>query len=92
MEVQPLVPVKASAIIGEHLKDAYYWGVEQDVVVMFVDLRNFTGITESQLAYDVVVGLPHVVDGGHLGAVVATEQDQRIFPETQLIDFFDQCP
>ena len=40
----------------------------------------------------VIVGLPHVVDGGHLGAVVATEQDHRVFPETQLIDFFDQCP
>ncbi|MEM5583182.1 adenylate/guanylate cyclase domain-containing protein [Roseibium sp. AS2] len=54
LTVQPLVPVKASSAAGEHLKDAYYWGVEQDVVVMFVDLRNFTGITESQLAYDVV--------------------------------------
>nr|MEC9418549.1 adenylate/guanylate cyclase domain-containing protein [Pseudomonadota bacterium] len=62
VEVQPLVPVKASAIIGEHLKDAYYWGVEQDVVVMFVDLRNFTGITESQLAYDVVYLLNSYLD------------------------------
>lgn len=62
VEVQPLVPVKASAILSEHLKDAYYWGVEQDVVVMFVDLRNFTGITESQLAYDVVYLLNSYLD------------------------------
>jgi len=54
ISVQPLVPVKAGSATGDHLKDAYYWGVEQDVVVMFVDLRNFTSITESQLAYDVV--------------------------------------
>ncbi|MEM8703967.1 MAG: adenylate/guanylate cyclase domain-containing protein [Pseudomonadota bacterium] len=54
LEVLPLVPVKAKAETTENLKDAYYWGVEQDVVVMFVDLRNFTKITESQLAYDVV--------------------------------------
>lgn len=54
LEVQPLVPVKASATTRESVKDAYYWGVEQDVVVMFVDLRNFTKITEAQLAYDVV--------------------------------------
>ncbi|MEP6220422.1 adenylate/guanylate cyclase domain-containing protein, partial [Marinobacter sp.] len=54
IEVQPLVPVKVGMAGLEHLKDAYHWGVEQDVVVMFVDLRNFTGITESQLAYDVV--------------------------------------
>ncbi|CTQ56865.1 Adenylate cyclase 1 [Roseibium album] len=54
IHVQPLVPVKASATTKENVKDAYYWGVEQDVVVMFVDLRNFTKITEAQLAYDVV--------------------------------------
>jgi adenylate cyclase len=54
ISVQPLVAVKAESAASEHIKDAYYWGVEQDVVVMFVDLRNFTGITESQLAYDVV--------------------------------------
>jgi len=54
IEVQPLVPVKASAGSSQHLQDAYFWGVEQDVAVMFVDLRNFTSITESQLAYDVV--------------------------------------
>ena len=54
LEIQPLVAVKANTTTSEHLKDAYHWGVEKDVVVMFVDLRNFTGITEAQLAYDVV--------------------------------------
>jgi len=54
MKIQPLVPVKAGPETSSHLQDAYYWGVEQDIAVMFVDLRNFTSITESQLAYDVV--------------------------------------
>ncbi|WP_209017501.1 adenylate/guanylate cyclase domain-containing protein [Roseibium aggregatum] len=54
MKIQPLVSVKAGPETSAHLQDAYYWGVEQDIAVMFVDLRNFTKITESQLAYDVV--------------------------------------
>ncbi|WP_299819652.1 adenylate/guanylate cyclase domain-containing protein [uncultured Roseibium sp.] len=54
IEVQPLVPVREAAGSARHLQDAYFWGVEQVVTVMFVDLRNFTRITESQLAYDVV--------------------------------------
>ncbi len=62
VSVQPLVPVKAGAGNSEHLGDAYHWGVEQDVVVMFVDLRNFTRITESQLAYDVVYLLNNYLD------------------------------
>lgn len=75
IEVRPLVPAKASAGSSEHLSDAYHWGVEQDVVVMFVDLRNFTRITESQLAYDVVHLLNRYLDqasaairaeGGHV--------------------------
>lgn len=62
VEIQPLVPVKASSTNSRHLQDAYYWGVEQDVAVMFVDLRNFTSITESQLAYDVVYLLNNYLD------------------------------
>lgn len=62
ISVQPLVPVKAKGTSGENLQDAYYWGVEQEVAVMFVDLRNFTGITESQLAYDVVHLLNEYLD------------------------------
>ncbi|MCX2724695.1 adenylate/guanylate cyclase domain-containing protein [Roseibium salinum] len=75
IEVRPLVPAKAGTGNSEHLSDAYYWGVEQDVAVMFVDLRNFTRITESQLAYDVVHLLNRYLDqasaaihaeGGHV--------------------------
>ncbi|PVB60032.1 adenylate/guanylate cyclase domain-containing protein [Labrenzia sp. 011] len=75
IEIQPLVPVRAAEGSMRHLQDAYFWGVEQVVTVMFVDLRNFTRITESQLAYDVVHLLNSYLDqasaairaeGGHV--------------------------
>ncbi len=62
LEVLPLVPVKADNLALGQQQDAYHWGVEKDVVVMFVDLRNFTKITESQLAYDVVHLLNNYLD------------------------------
>lgn len=75
LKVQPLVAVKSTTTLGSHLQDAYHWGVEQDVTIMFVDLRNFTGMTESQFAYDVVHLLNQYLDrvsaairaeGGHV--------------------------
>lgn len=75
LQVQPLVAVKSQNGRQTHIQDAYYWGVEQDVVIMFVDLRNFTSMTEAQLAYDVVFLLNQYLDrvstviraeGGHV--------------------------
>lgn len=71
LQVQPLVPVKSTNAGNTPLQDAYYWGVEQDVAIMFVDLRNFTGITESQLAYDVVYLLNQYLD--QVSAVIRAE-------------------
>jgi adenylate cyclase len=71
LEVQPLVPVKAHTVRQDHVQDAYYWGVEQDVVIMFVDLRNFTSMTEAQLAYDVVFLLNQYLD--RVSAVIRAE-------------------
>ena len=34
--------------------DAYRWGVEQPVIVMFTDLRGFTRFSEKRLPYDIV--------------------------------------
>lgn len=39
---------------GEQLYDKYLWGVEQEVTIMFCDLRGFTGMTQGRLTYDVV--------------------------------------
>lgn len=63
LQVRPLVAAKASEIKKRSLgADAYHWGVEQQVVIMFVDLRNFTHITETNLSYDVVFLLNRYLD------------------------------
>ncbi len=71
LQVQPLVAVKSQNGRQTHIQDAYYWGVEQDVVIMFVDLRNFTSMTEAQLAYDVVFLLNQYLD--RVSAVIRAE-------------------
>ncbi len=71
LQVQPLVPIKAQNHRQDQIQDAYYWGVEQDVVIMFVDLRNFTSLTEAQLAYDVVFLLNQYLD--RVSAVIRAE-------------------
>lgn len=71
LQVQPLVPVKAENHSRNQIQDAYYWGVEQNVVIMFVDLRNFTSLTEAQLAYDVVYLLNQYLD--RVSAVIHAE-------------------
>ncbi|MEM8811602.1 MAG: adenylate/guanylate cyclase domain-containing protein [Pseudomonadota bacterium] len=54
ISVHPLVPVQAGALEAGARHDAYHWGVEQTVVVMFSDLRGFTSLSERRLSYDVV--------------------------------------
>ncbi|WP_208995916.1 adenylate/guanylate cyclase domain-containing protein [Pannonibacter tanglangensis] len=46
----------------EGLQDRYRWGTEQPVVVMFVDLRGFTSLSEGRLPFDVVFILNRYVD------------------------------
>ena len=73
--VWPLLPAQATSARAEAVSDAYHWGVEQPVAVMFVDIRNFTGISEKRLSYDVVFMLNRYLDrmskaitgaGGHV--------------------------
>ncbi|MHC5655838.1 adenylate/guanylate cyclase domain-containing protein [Stappia sp. ICDLI1TA098] len=52
--VQPLVPARGVGRVSGTSADAYHWGVEQPVAILFVDLRNFTGMAENRLSYDVV--------------------------------------
>lgn len=75
LKVRPLIPVRADDNGAGAHQDAYYWGVEQSVVIMFVDLRNFTGLTEQNLPFDTVYLLNRYLDlvsqairkeGGHV--------------------------
>ncbi|WP_306027858.1 adenylate/guanylate cyclase domain-containing protein [Stappia sp. MMSF_3263] len=54
LRVQPLVPARGAARVAGAAGDAYHWGVEQPAAILFVDLRNFTGLAETRLSYDVV--------------------------------------
>ena len=75
LTIRPLVPVQQAAVRSRQTADAYYWGVERKVAIMFIDLRNFTGLTEQNLSYDVVYMLNRYLDtvssairqeGGHI--------------------------
>lgn len=54
LKVQPLVPASGAVRVAGADGDAYHWGVEQPAAILFVDLRNFTGLAEHRLSYDVV--------------------------------------
>ena len=62
MVVRPLLS-PGRAISREGIHDRYRWGVEQKVVVMFIDLRGFTSLSEGKLPFDVVFILNRYVDG-----------------------------
>lgn len=53
LTVQPLFPV-ARPRDRTGPGDAYDWGVERSVTVLFVDLRGFTRMSEGRLPFDVV--------------------------------------
>lgn len=51
--ITTLLPAASGDALGG-VTDKYFWGVEQDVTVMFCDLRGFTKLSEQRLSYDVV--------------------------------------
>ncbi len=63
LAVQPLLPGRQARGAANLQTDAYHWGVEQPAAIMFVDIRNFTGISENRLSYDVVFMLNRYLDG-----------------------------
>jgi len=79
LQIEPLVPVSSNGLIKRPPSDAYHWGIEKPVVIMFVDLRDFTALTESSLSYDIVHLLNRYLDtvsasiraeGGHVDKFV----------------------
>lgn len=72
--VQPLFPV-THACGRPGAGDAYDWGVERTVTILFVDLRGFTQLSEKRLPFDVVYVLNRYLaamadavraEGGHV--------------------------
>jgi adenylate cyclase len=52
--VIPLMPARETGAADIASTDDYRWGVEQPVVIMFVDMRDFTRFSEERLPFDVV--------------------------------------
>lgn len=51
--ISPLLPALAGVARGV-APDRYHWGVEQEVTILFCDLRGFTRMSEGKLPFDVV--------------------------------------
>ena len=68
IEVATLLPATRTRKIEDALYDKYYWGVEEQVTVMFCDLRNFTKFSEKRLPFDVVFVLNHYL--GQMGEAI----------------------
>lgn len=54
LSVVPLLPAQRTKAEDAHNIDKYFWGVEQEITMLFADLRGFTKMSEDQLPYDVV--------------------------------------
>lgn len=54
IDVTTLLPAKVSSTSNAIANDKFEWGVEQEVTLMFADLRGFTAASEDKLPYDVV--------------------------------------
>ena len=54
LTIVPLLPAKQTKAEDVQALDKYFWGVEQEVTLLFSDLRGFTKMSEDQLPYDVV--------------------------------------
>ena len=62
LSVRPLLPARDAGAATSRIVDAYHWGVEQNIAVMFIDIRSFTTLAEKRLSYDVVYVLNRYFD------------------------------
>jgi len=67
LSIMPLLPPNADAAAG-HARPAFLTGEEREIVILFADLRDFTGFSERRLPYDVVFVLNRYF--AHMGEAV----------------------
>lgn len=53
LSVRPLFPIRETAPVDVD-QERYRWGMEQEVAILFVDIRGFTALSERRYPYDVV--------------------------------------
>lgn len=66
--VATLLPAHRVSPADSVASDQYTWGVEQEVTLMFTDLRGFTALSENRYPYDVVFILNQYL--GQMSAVI----------------------
>lgn len=54
ISVATLLPAHRVSAADANRDDTYTWGVEQDVTLLFADLRGFTALSEDRFPFDVV--------------------------------------
>ncbi len=62
LRVVPLLPVHSHTASAGESADAYHWGVEETVAILFVDMRGFTSLSERGLSFDIVYLLNRYLD------------------------------
>ncbi|MEE8332945.1 MAG: adenylate/guanylate cyclase domain-containing protein [Alphaproteobacteria bacterium] len=67
LSIMPLLPPSANVEAG-YSRPAFLTGEEREIVVLFADLRDFTGFSERRLPYDVVFVLNRYF--AHMGEAV----------------------
>lgn len=60
-QLRPVTDLTVSTLLPANIEgppggrtDHYHWGIEQDVTILFCDLRGFTKMSEGRLSFDVV--------------------------------------
>ena len=52
--VAPLLPARRGAVPAWRSDDPFHFGIERPVAILFVDIRDFTALSERRLPFDVV--------------------------------------
>jgi adenylate cyclase len=54
IKIATLLPANRTQFLESAIFDRYYWGVEEEVTILFCDMRGFTQFSENRLPFDIV--------------------------------------